>query len=127
MSCNCEGVDNSTEEIHIIAWTAWFDGGRRFRSSDIGWKDLPVDGMLGWVLCESKRVPSGFTKQFYSGFDMYFHDGQQLYGGNNDRIEETQSRYPNCVIKRGKWTTVAEMHRVNQEMLLETFEWVNHG
>lgn len=76
------------------------------RSTERKFVELPDDGIQGFV----KFYEDG-TRGYLRGCDWYFlathPDGESVIGGNNDRREDTESRYPGCVLKRGKHTTDA--------------------
>lgn len=88
-----------------IKWTVWYDGGRRFDSSDTRWEDLPDDGVL-YVAVKRTQGYMGLC-----GSDYYFKSGE-IVGMNNDPPEDTLARYPGAVLKRGRWTTEDEMRDV---------------
>jgi hypothetical protein len=51
-----------------------------------------------------------------SGDDWYWKTGDIYAHGSNTTREEIERRYPGASVKRGMWTTDAEMQRVGAEM-----------
>lgn len=126
MGCNCNEQSPlpNTDPI-ILGWQIWYVGGLIYRSSEYSWAELPNDGVLALSLCESTCAPDGkYTRQLLSGYDYYFLAGD-IFGANNDAPEITAQRYRGAVIKRGKWTTTAEMSIVTSAMVQERFLWLN--
>lgn len=105
--------------MQMIAWKAWYQGGRSYCSSGTLWSELPDDGALGFVILFDVLSPDGERyRRFVSGSDLYWmvelEEQQTLCQGmHGDRPAE---RYPGAVIKRGAWTSDDEMQRVNAEM-----------
>ena len=102
----------------VTAWRAYYTDDRAFASTETPWRDLPDDGVLLVRLYYDEFTRGGdvrYTKSL-SGDDHYFHvPGTDLFGCNNDPIPEIRARYPGAVVKRGKWTTHAEMQRVKAD------------
>ena len=101
----------------VDGWRAYYTGGREFGSDGHDWADLPDDGVLLLKLYYDEFTADGsvrYTKRL-SGDDHYFHaPGTDLFGCNNDPIEDIHDRYPGVVVKRGKWTTREEMVAVRE-------------
>lgn len=105
--------------MKMIAWKAWYAGGRAYCSTGTRWVDLPDDGVLGFVVLFDHVSPQDERyRRFVSGSDLYWMveiEGDQTLcqGSHEDKPAE---RYPGASIKRGRWTSDEEMWRVNQEM-----------
>ena len=97
--------------MNVIGWATWYDNNRIFTSEDAVWEDLPDDGIQAIVLFQDDS-----SKNVINGYDYYFKVGD-IFGGNNDNPRDTAKRYPGAVIKRGRWTTTEEIHRINSEVL----------
>ena len=100
----------------VEAWRVYYTDSREYSSAETDWAELPDDGVLLLRLYYDAFSRGGvrYTKSL-SGDDYYFHvPGTDLYGCNNDPPAEIRERYPGAVVKRGKWTTHAEMRRVQQ-------------
>lgn len=99
--------------MDMIAWKAWFSGGRSWCSSGTPWEDLPEEGVIGVVI-----VFDDGTRRNMTGSDMYWMvellgKPTLCQGLHDDRPAE---RYPGASIKRGVWTSDEEMRRVLHEM-----------
>ena len=81
-------------------------------SWDQEFADLPDDGLQGFI----KFFEDG-TRAFVTGYDWYFWvnhpSGVGILSANNDDPEETRSRYPGAVLKRGKHTTDEWIHQLD--------------
>ena len=102
----------------VAGWRTYYTEGRDFNSTDDRWADLPDDGVLVLRLYyddfAGRDGSVRYTKSL-SGDDHYFHiPGTDLFGCNNDPIDEIHDRYPGAIVKRGKWTTHAEMTAVQE-------------
>lgn len=97
-------------------WRLYYTEDRAYSSADTEWVACPDDGVLALVLYYDAYTDGGVQyRKVLTGDDHYFHvPGTDLYGCNNDSIPEIEARYPGAVVKRGKWTTHAEMTRVEQ-------------
>ena len=111
----------------MIAWKAWYRGGRAFCSTGTTFAELPDDGALGFVvLFDEISGPSGmhFKKQ-YSGGDLYWLvdilGKLTLCQGSHD--DQPEKRYPGAIIKRGAWTSDQEMQLVNAQMAQAMASW----
>lgn len=95
----------------VARWRAWYTGGHVYDGESFeDWCYLPDDGVL-------------FVKVFFdaggsrvaSGHDHYWATPEGIYAHSNDSCREIEDRYPGASVKRGKWTTEAEMRRVHDE------------
>jgi hypothetical protein len=85
----------------VVGWKAWYADGKKYNSD---WSALPDDGVIHVAVFLSDKDRFGnYVKRIETGHDWYFSDGDQLFGGNSDSLEENQRRYPHCSFKRGKW------------------------
>ena len=104
----------------VKSFKIWYKGGKKWSSvSDGRWDFAPDDGVIGIMVYFEDHVPPGQGKernsrQYYSGGDIYFSDGDQLFGYNRDDMLVNEKRYPQCTFKRGVWVSVEEYHEVNQ-------------
>lgn len=105
--------------MNVEGWRAYYTGGREFDSAGCEWADLPADGVLALVLYYDVWSGDGEVQHrlVLDGSDWYFHDGDELFGSNSDPPDETLERYPGVEMKRGKWTTAAEMQAVKQRAM----------
>ena len=110
--------------MDILAWKAWYSGGRAFCSTGTDWADLPDEGVLGIVVVLDEFGPASDNRlhKFVSGSDLYWMvdllgHPTICQGSHEDKPEK---RYPGAIIKKGVWTSDEEMQRVNIEMA----EWV---
>lgn len=116
--------------MKVERWVAWYTEERVFYSKNISWEDLPGDGVLFIMLyldtynLNSKQYPMTVyigkgiqLRREMSGFDWYFKQGD-LYGSNNDSLEENQIRYPTAIFKRGKWTTDEKFKQIEAKALI---------
>lgn len=102
----------------IVGWRVWYTEGRVFDSRNCQWQDLPDDGVLILYLYYDEWSGDGNVRhrQKFLGDDWYFHEpGTDLFGSNNDSLEENRERYPDAIFKRGKWTSFSEFQAVQQE------------
>lgn len=105
--------------MRVVAWRAWYTEGRRFIGHSLeDWDTLlPDDGVLTVMLFFDDG-----TRRVEQGDDYYWAapaaDGGVIYAhGSRESAEEIAERYPGASIKRGKWTTDGEMHRVADEAM----------
>lgn len=97
----------------VQRWSVWFVGGERIDGESFeDWRALPDDGVLTVMLWFDDG-----TRRVEQGNDFYFATPDGVYGHNDHPQEETERRYPGASVKRGKWTTDAEMHRVAAEAI----------
>lgn len=97
----------------VVGWRAWYDDLSVFDSRSSDWESLPSDGLQMVVLYQSDG-----GRQMISGQDYYFRadgpDGRPIYGANCDPPEDTERRYVNAVIKRGRWTSTERIQEINR-------------
>ena len=100
----------------MIRWRAWYDDGTVYDSKIITWADLPADGFLIRVICDEK----GSGKEIQMGMDYYYEaphiSGELILGSGND-ADEIEERYPNAIVKRGKWAPKEVWERVLTEAM----------
>lgn len=99
--------------MNVEGWRAYYTDGRAFDSATHDWVDLPDDGLLVLVIYYDRWSGDGTVQQRMTldGDDHYFHvPGTELFGCNNDPIEEIERRFPGAVVKRGKWTEATEFY-----------------
>ena len=110
--------------MNVAGWKIWYTNDRHYSSHEHDWRDLPRDGVLHLKVFYDE-VSAGGTRYStnHNGHDWYFHrPGTDLYGSNSDSLSENWLRYPDCVFKRGMWTTKAELDRVREQAQETTFE-----
>jgi hypothetical protein len=81
-------------------WVAWYDDGSVYKSSEAKWEDLPDDGM------QYLHVQHDEVTRTHYGNDYYFRaesENGYIYAANDHPPEETEKRYVNAIIKRGRW------------------------
>jgi len=105
--------------MNMVAWRAWYRGGRVFCSTGVDPSELPDDEMLGVQVLFDQTTPMGehYGRQL-TGTDLYWYaeilgSPTWCHGAHEDRPER---RYPGAVVIRGAWTSDDEMQRVNAEM-----------
>lgn len=99
-----------------MQWRAYFVDGARYSSGETKPEQLPADGVLGIVKYKPERTQAGKPyREILSGYDHYFFWRGEWFG-NSDTRKDIERRYPGALILRGKWTTGAEMKRVQGEM-----------
>lgn len=99
--------------MRMVAWKAWYKGGRAYCSGEVLWAELPDDEALGFVVLFDNG-----ERRMVSGSDLYWMvelegDLTICQGFHDDHVDK---RYPGAVLKKGAWTSDAEMRRVNDEM-----------
>ena len=124
----CQNCEKPAEEINqepkrIVALAVWYEEGPPHEfvepNLDIEWLVLPEDGLqaikgLYNHVNPSNEVPYAFS---LSGCDWYFMTPDGIVGGDtNTTKEEIERRYPGAVVKRGKWTSPANIDRINAEV-----------
>lgn len=107
--------------MEVIAWKVWYVGGASYCSTGYAWEDLPNDGVLGVKVFFDEHSAGGVQlSRVMSGRDWFWRspalDGKDIYGCNDDELEENKVRYPNGSWKRGKWTSDQEAHDVIDKM-----------
>ena len=103
----------------VADWKCWYDRGEVYSSRGFRWENLPDDGLQARVLYYDKTAPDGKPlRRIDSGADWYWVAPSEqglIYGFSNDKPEEIVSRYPDAVLKRGRWTSEEMIYRVNDE------------
>ena len=100
-------------ELAVARWRVWYVGGRVRNGRTFGaWKRLPDDGVLTVMLWFDDG-----TRRVEQGNDSYFATPEGVFGHNDETAEQIEARYPGASVKRGMWTTDAEMHRVAAEAI----------
>lgn len=107
-----------SETLRMLAWKAWFRGGRAWCSDGTDARELPLDECLG-----VKVYLSDGTKRNLTGTDWYWYCeilGQptwcQAYRDEYRSADEILAKYPGAHVIEGCWTNDGEMRRVNEEM-----------
>lgn len=104
----------SPPPTRVVGWKAFYLD-HTYTSKLIEWKDLPEDGLQVVILYYDVKDGMGRpTRLILSGQTWYFSDGDQLFGANNDGLEENKQRYPTCTFKRGKWIRLADLEKIRQ-------------
>jgi hypothetical protein len=99
--------------LAVARWRAWYTEGRIFDGEGFeDWQALPDDGVLTVMLWFANG-----TRRIEQGNDSYFATPEGIYGHSNETVAEIEPRYPGASVKRGKWTTDAEMDRVTTEAI----------
>lgn len=101
-----------TEELKPIGWRVWFEAGKVFDSKTSSWKDLPDDGVIIVVVYHQKRLRSGdgHYRTRYANQDYYWtmpNAPDEIFCSNENPLE----RYPDAVVKRGKWVPYDEYEK----------------
>jgi hypothetical protein len=97
----------------VARWRAWFTKGRVFDGRTFeDWRALPDDGVLSVMLWFDDG-----TRRVQQGNDFYFATPDGVFGHNDHPPQETIERYPGASVKRGMWTTDAEMEQVAKEAI----------
>jgi hypothetical protein len=103
------------DDQDIIRWRTWCVGGKVYNGSTFDeWSQLPDDGVLTVMLWHRDG-----TRRVMQGNDYYWAtpDGVYAHGDSRDPVVDIINRYPSASVKRGMWTTDAEMNRVAAEAL----------
>lgn len=83
-------------------WRVWYDDGSVYNSGKHVWTDLPDDGFLIRIIYDK----TGIGKEIQMGMDYYYEapheSGYPILGSGNDS-DAIEERYPDAVIKRGRW------------------------
>lgn len=97
----------------VARWRVWYVGGGTYDGETFNdWQQLAADGVLTVMLWFEDG-----TRRVEQGNDFYFATPNGVYGHNDHPQEETERRYPGASVKRGMWTTDAEMQRVAAEAI----------
>jgi hypothetical protein len=106
----CCGEKNrkQDEPIAIIGWRAYYGDGTLHSSKDISWQDLPDDDLQHVNVYQSNMTEDGqYPRRYHlGGYDYYFRFDTEhgyMFAGSNNNPEEIIHRYPDAIIKRGKW------------------------
>jgi len=103
----------------IIGWRIYYDNGQTWDAARGPWSEAPEDGVVIVMLWETNSRGRTGKRALY-GFDHYFSDGDQVFGGNSDARETLSDRYPGCRVIRGRWTSPATYDAVRQRALADT-------
>lgn len=122
-ACNEHTEEVNTEPKRIVMLVVWYEYGKPYigREPDLWdfWQSLPKDGLQAIRGYYNHRNPSnnaplGFT---LSGCDWYFMTMNGIVGGDtNTTKKEIEDRYFGASVKRGRWTTPANIDRINEEI-----------
>lgn len=97
----------------VARWRVWYIGGDTTEGRSFAeWQALPDDGVLTVMLWHQDG-----TRRVEQGNDSYFATPDGVYGHNDETVEQIEARYPGASVKRGMWTTDAEMARVAAEAI----------
>jgi len=100
--------------VKAIGWRLWYVGGATFDHRSGDWADAPDDGVLEMMVYYDEKDGQGRPKRLGGSGDFFFSDGAQLFGCNDDTLEENQRRYPQACFKRGKWAEADEYHATHK-------------
>lgn len=115
--------------MNVLGWAAWVDtedGLKTFDSKEHSWDDIPDDGVVFIMLYkqEGDGQYEGLSRVTHRetmvGVDHYFmakHREGDIYGSNNDSMEEIKRRYRGAKIKRGKWVPYEFFEEVRKEAI----------
>ncbi len=111
MSCTNCGEDLK----HVLGWKAWFDNSQVYDSRENKWEDLPDDGVQYIVIfyCDN-------TRQLQTSMDFYFqapHSSGDTITGTGNSLADIKSRYPDAIIKSGRWSPDNYYYRIRNEAL----------
>ncbi len=109
----------------VTGWKIFYDDESVFSSRMGSWRDAPGDGVLRVLLYEDKTDGQGRpTRVIHHGQDLYFSDGNQLFGSNNNTLRENLDRYPVLTsndVKLGRWAT-GEIHERVRIVVIEDYQ-----
>ena len=104
----------------VARWRAWYTEARVFDGETFAdWQALPEDGLL----CVMVLFEDG-TSRYAAGNNYYWSTPDLCCAHSNDPLAEIEDRYPGASVKRGKWTSEAEMKRVHDEAFALAGEWL---
>jgi hypothetical protein len=107
----------------VTGWKIFYDDESVYSSRTGSWRDAPADGVLKVLLFEDKTDSQGKpTRVIHHGQDLYFSDGDQLFGSNNDILRENLDRYPRLTsedFKRGRWASGEILERVSKVVIAD--------
>ncbi len=107
----------------LVGWKLWYHNAAprvEFSSKDGSFADAPADGvveMAAYFRNSEKPNVGQITRTFFGAKDWYFHNGFELFGSNDEPLEDNKRRYPNCTFKRGIWVSNAEMELIYRAAL----------
>lgn len=108
---------NKTDSF-VVSWRVWYNNLSseitEYNSINHDFNDLPDDGFQAMRLWYNNG-----QGRFISGNDFYFfasHPTGTIYGQTNDGSTDIISRYPEVIIKKGKYTTDEMMIQINEMM-----------
>jgi hypothetical protein len=102
--------------LGVTRWRVWFVGGHTYDGETFNdWASIPDDGVLSVMLWFDDG-----TRRVMQGNDFYFATPGGVYGHNDHPQQETERRYPGASVKRGQWTTDAEMEHIAREAIEAT-------
>ncbi|TDI54935.1 MAG: hypothetical protein E2O95_00600 [Acidobacteria bacterium] len=105
----------------ITGWKIFYDDESVYSSRMGSWRDAPGDGVIRVLLYEDKTDGQGRpTRSIHHGQDLYFSDGNQLFGSNNDTLQDNLGRYPRLTsedFKRGRWTSGEISERIRRVVI----------
>lgn len=108
-----------------IGWKIFYDDESVYSSKTGPWRGAPGDGVLKVLLFEDKTDGQGRPMRIiHHGQDLYFSDGDQLFGSNNDTLRENLERYPMLMsedFKRGRWTS-GEIHERVRRVVIDDYQ-----
>ncbi len=109
----------------IIGWKIFYDDESVYSSRTGSWRDAPSDGVQEVLLFEETNDSQGRpTRVIHHSQDLYFSDGDQLFGSNNDELRDNLNRYPRLKsedFKRGRWTS-GEIYEKIQRVVIADYE-----
>ncbi len=93
----------------VIGWTVWYEDAM-YSSKDAEWKDVPDDGVqVVYIYKDDGR------RLHCSGDSSYFFLPPDIWGSNRDEPQEVLKRYPNAIIKRGKWVSLETLEAIEKQ------------
>ena len=107
----------------VIGWKIFYDDESVYSSRMGSWQDAPADGVQKVLLFEETNDAQGRpTRVIHHGQDLYFSDGDQFFGSNNDELRETLDRYPVLTsedFKRGRWTSGENYEKIRRVVVAD--------
>ena len=104
--------------LSVVGWRVWYDD-EVYDSRYHTWEEIPTDGVQVMYVYKSDG-----RRMHMAGYSSYFKlDGPngEVYGSNMDEPDVTAERYPGAWIKRGKWTSLEHLERLQKEAA--EFDW----